>query len=186
MAENMDAWPHPGQDWPRLTGTYLQAWSNSEQLRAWYQYFLGVRPDLIQGAVTLAPRLPQKAGGVVFEARVGAGGIEAEYRPREEGWTYRWKLRGTAARLLLDLPGFTEIPVEAGEGDLLTAQLRADRLDWSLSNAVGELRLQGNAVPDPGLQAQQSAMDALFSGIRFAVPGDPLATPVMQGPRVTD
>jgi glycogen debranching enzyme len=186
MAENMDAWPHPGQDWPRLTGTYLQAWSNSEQLRTWYQYFLGIRPDLIQEAVTLAPRLPQKAGGVVFEARVGAGGIEAEYRPREEGWTYRWKLRGTAARLLLDLPGFTEIPVEAGEGDLLTAHLQADRLDWSLSNAAGELRLQGNAVPDPALQARRAAMDAIFSGIRFAAPGDPLATPVMQGPRVTD
>jgi len=186
MAENMDAWPHPGQDWPRLTGTYLQAWSNSEQLRTWYQYFLGIRPDLIQEAVTLAPRLPQKAGGVVFEARVGAGRVEADYRPREEGWTYRWKLRGTAARLLLDLPGFTEIPVEAGEGDLLTAHLQADRLDWSLSNAAGELRLQGNAVPDPALQARRAAMDAVFSGIRFAAPGDPLATPVMHGPRVTD
>lgn len=181
MAENMDAWPHPGQDWPRLTGTYLQAWSNSEQLRAWYQYFLGIRPDLVRGSVSLAPRLPEQAGGVEFEARVGEGAIEAHYQPGDKGWTYRWVVHGMAARLLMDLPGFAGIPIDIRAGELLMARVQAGRMDWSVSGAGGEVRSQGSAVADAGLQARQDALDGLFSATGFAVPGDPLAMPVMQG-----
>lgn len=181
MAENMDAWPHPGQDWPRLTGTYLQAWSNSEQLRAWYQYFLGVRPDLVRGFVALAPRLPREAGTVAFRSRIGAGVIDADYRPMDDGWTYSWRLDGIAARLLLDLHGFTTIPIEALPDERLTVDLRGDRLAWALSNPGGALREQGSAVADAGLQARQAALDEVFSGIGFAEPGDPQAMPVMRG-----
>jgi glycogen debranching enzyme len=181
MAENMDAWPHPGEDWPRLTGTYLQAWSNSEQLRTWYQHFLGVRPDLVRGHVTLAPRLPPEAGGIAFGARIGQGWLEAEYRPADQGWNYRWKLHGAPARLRLDLPGFAVLEIDALEGDLLTARVQADRLAWSLQGAAGERRRQGSAVADPGLLARQAELDAVLHGTRFAAPGDPMATPVMQG-----
>jgi hypothetical protein len=46
LPENLDAYPHPGESAPRLTGTFLQAWSNAEQLRVWHQGFLGIQPDL--------------------------------------------------------------------------------------------------------------------------------------------
>jgi hypothetical protein len=46
LPETMDAYPHPGEAAPRLTGTFLQAWSNAEYLRVWSEQFLGVRPDL--------------------------------------------------------------------------------------------------------------------------------------------
>ena len=58
LSENMDAYPHEGKNWPKLTGTYLQAWSNAEHIRVWYQYFLGIRPDMIKNSLTLAPRIP--------------------------------------------------------------------------------------------------------------------------------
>ena len=72
LPENLDAYPHPGESAPRLTGTYLQGWSNAEQLRVWYQGFLGVQPDLEQGVIRLAPRLPKAVGDVEFNSRIGA------------------------------------------------------------------------------------------------------------------
>jgi len=66
--ENLDAYPHPGESVPRLTGTYLQGWSNAEQLRVWYQGFLGIQPDLEQGVTRLAPRLPKAFGDVEFNS----------------------------------------------------------------------------------------------------------------------
>ncbi len=80
LPENLDAYPHPGESQPRLTGTYLQAWSNTEHLRAWYQDFLGVRPALDEARITLAPRLPTAAGDVDFEARVGSGSLRGVYQ----------------------------------------------------------------------------------------------------------
>ena len=73
LPENLDAYPHPGETAPRLTGTYLQGWSNAEQLRVWYQGFLGIQPDLERGVIHLAPRLPKSAGNVEFNSRVGVG-----------------------------------------------------------------------------------------------------------------
>ena len=49
LSENADAHPREGKSWAGRSGTFLQAWSNSEQLRVWYQYFLGIRPDLMSG-----------------------------------------------------------------------------------------------------------------------------------------
>ena len=83
LPENLDAYPHPGESAPRLTGTYLQGWSNAEQLRVWYQGFLGIQPDLEQGVIRLAPRLPRTFANVDFTSRVGAGVLSARYERLE-------------------------------------------------------------------------------------------------------
>ncbi|MBR5499014.1 MAG: hypothetical protein IKV75_02490, partial [Bacteroidales bacterium] len=41
LSENADAHPREGQTWVNRSGTFLQAWSNAEHLRVWYQHFLG-------------------------------------------------------------------------------------------------------------------------------------------------
>ena len=82
LPENLDAYPHPGEAVPRLTGTYLQAWSNAEHLRTWYQGFLGLQPDLEHDAVRLAPRLPAGFGVAEFTVRVGTGRLHGRYDHR--------------------------------------------------------------------------------------------------------
>lgn len=77
LTENMDAYPEEGKDWPKLTGAYLQAWSNSEQLRVWYQHFLGIQPDLINNMLTLAPRIPEQIKELTYNIKVGNGRIDA-------------------------------------------------------------------------------------------------------------
>jgi hypothetical protein len=79
LPETMDAYPHPGETWPRLTGAFLQAWSNAEQLRVWYQYVLGIRPEMLKQEILLAPRLPSKLGAAGFSVSVGAGSLHGTF-----------------------------------------------------------------------------------------------------------
>ena len=119
LPENLDAYPHPGESVPRLTGTYLQGWSNAEQLRVWYQGFLGIQPDLEHGAIRLAPRLPRTFADVDFNARVGAGVLNARYERYGDGWIYRWQLTGLATTLNVDIIPFEQRAFDAVAGDTL-------------------------------------------------------------------
>lgn len=62
-----------------LSGTFLQAWSNSEQLRVWYQYFLGIRPDLLNNTITIEPRLPSEVTDVETSVLLGRGKLHYSY-----------------------------------------------------------------------------------------------------------
>lgn len=73
LSENADAHPRPGCDWVNLSGTFLQAWSNAEYLRVWYQYFLGIRPDLLNGTIIVEPNLPAEIKSLVTSVKIGNG-----------------------------------------------------------------------------------------------------------------
>ena len=181
LGENMDAYPHPGESWPRLTGTYLQAWSNSEQLRIWYQHFLGVRPDIASGVVTLAPRLPADFGQVDFSARIGDGSIRGVYQQRDGVMRYDWIAEDVSFEARLDLPGYAiqSIPLRAGQS-LVVAQHPADFVETRLFDADGRLLQSFTSKPDDRFRARQDAIDQLFEDLRPAAPGDPAVHAVMK------
>ncbi|MGM9869822.1 MAG: amylo-alpha-1,6-glucosidase [Sodaliphilus sp.] len=79
LSENADAHPRQGKQWVNRSGTFLQAWSNSEHLRVWYQYFLGIRPDLMNGVVVVEPRLPQAITRLETTMNIGDGRIVYAY-----------------------------------------------------------------------------------------------------------
>ncbi len=83
QAELLDAIAHPGETYPRLSGTFAQAWNLAEFLRNIYQDFLGVQPHAPFGQFTLAPALPDSLSQVAFEFAVGAATIKAEYSRRD-------------------------------------------------------------------------------------------------------
>ena len=190
LAENADAWPHPGKDEPSLTGTYLQAWSNTEQLRAWYQVFLGLRPDMIEGVVTLAPRLPDDFGFVSFEVRVGTGSIHGVYEigdqtgffdeKGESSHFFRWLSEGFKGRLSVELPGFDPLVLNIVDGDIVDARLVAGRLEWRHKESVFAERASGTLKQDEAALQRQARLDRIFEGIGFAQPGDANTLPVMQ------
>jgi glycogen debranching enzyme len=180
LPENLDAYPHPGELQPRLTGTYLQAWSNAEQLRTWYQGFLGLHPELDRGAVRVAPRLPSGLGNVEFVARVGQGALHARYERIDGGRRYTWRLQGQGAVIEIDLVPFATgaVRVEPGES-LVVAQL-ADRLKVSRVQRDGAVA----AVTQLGRSAEraraQARYDTILQGTTFAQPGTAAAHRVMQ------
>lgn len=79
LSENADAHPREGKDWVKRSGTFLQAWSNAEHLRVWYQYFLGIRPDLLNGRIVIDPHIPSEITCLEASVKVGNGTLDYRY-----------------------------------------------------------------------------------------------------------
>ena len=59
------------------TGTYSQAWSVSEYSRAFYQDYMGIRPNVPARQLYFTPHFPAEIGG--FQAKVRYGSYETLY-----------------------------------------------------------------------------------------------------------
>jgi glycogen debranching enzyme len=180
LTETMDACPHPGERWPRLTGAFLQAWSNAEHLRVWYQYFLGVRPDMVSDRVLLAPRLPADLNLVEFTARIGAGSIHAAFDTVAGGRRYVYRLAGQPATLTLDIAPFAIGGFAASAGDVLVAEIRPDGLHARLESGSGVTRDSVVLPVSAERRARQAALDTILDGTRFAEPDRADSHPVMK------
>ena len=113
LSENADAHPRDGQTWVNRSGTFLQAWSNAEHLRIWYQHFLGIRPDLLSGVITVEPKLPSEITELETSVKIGNGTLHYRYA---EG-KVAVKLEGIDAELDIYEPvGQTTSPIFDGVG----------------------------------------------------------------------
>ena len=179
LPETMDAYPHPGEAEPRLTGTFLQAWSNAEQLRVWYQFFLGVRPDLAKGSVLLAPRLPDTLRAVDFTVRVGAGTIRGIYDGQPGARRYVYRLAGLSTALTVDIQPFAIRTFAASSGDSLVVEVRGEELRVRLVSSAGAVQTSVVLAPLPARRAHQAMLDAILAGAAFAAPRPVESHPVM-------
>ena len=108
LSENADAHPREGQTWVNRSGTFLQAWSNAEHLRVWYQHFLGIRPDLLNGKVVIEPKLPSEITHLETSVKIGDGTLHYEYKDGKVSA----RLEGCPAELVvLPVSGQTDSPV---------------------------------------------------------------------------
>ena len=111
LSENADAHPREGQNWVNRSGTFLQAWSNAEHLRVWYQHFLGIRPDLLNGVIVVEPHLPSEITSLETSVKIGKGTLHYRYKDGK----VTVKLDGIDAELQISEPsGQTESPVFDG------------------------------------------------------------------------
>ena len=111
LSENADAHPREGQDWVKRSGTFLQAWSNAEHLRVWYQYFLGIRPALLDNRIVIEPKLPSEITSVETSVKIGNGTLHYKYADGKVSVS----LEGCDAELEIHEPaGHTESPVFEG------------------------------------------------------------------------
>jgi glycogen debranching enzyme len=180
LPETMDAYPHPGEKLPRLTGTFLQAWSNAEQLRVWYQYLLGIRPDLLHGDILLAPRLPAVLNLVEFRCRVGRGALLGSFDRVAGARRYRYRLRDQAARLTLDVAPYEVRSFAAAAGDALVAVIRPDGLHARLESATGVAKDTALLPPSLARTLRQKDLDAILAGTRFVQPRAADSHPTMK------
>ena len=111
LSENADAHPRKGQTWVNRSGTFLQAWSNAEHLRVWYQHFLGIRPDLLSGKIIIEPRIPSEITSIETSVKVGKGTLHYKYKNGK----VTVALEGCDAQLIVSEPvGHTDSPVFEG------------------------------------------------------------------------
>ena len=111
LSENADAHPREGKTWVNRSGTFLQAWSNAEHLRVWYQHFLGIRPDLLEGVIVIEPRIPSEITSLETSVKIGNGTLRYKYADGK----VKVKLEGIDAELEIHEPaGQTDSPVFEG------------------------------------------------------------------------
>lgn len=180
LSENADAYPHQGQVWPKLTGAYLQAWSNAEHLRVWYQYFLGIRPDMTNNVITIAPRIPAEIKKLDYTVLVGEGSIKANYissgranassRTQTPLTTYRYYFNNLKIKALIDVFPFGIQEIEIEPSATLKLSI-ADHVLMIIVEKQGEPVKKITVTPSSERMNQQLPVDQLLKDIQFAEPG---------------
>ncbi|WP_051424689.1 amylo-alpha-1,6-glucosidase [Paenibacillus graminis] len=181
LSENMDAYPQEGQGSAKLTGAYLQAWSNAEQLRVWYQYFLGFRPDMINHRLTLAPRIPGEIGDLQSRVKIGSGTIDLTYTATgATEQTYLYGFTGIGLTVVIDISPFKLLHIEV-END---CELKITRSELDLKVILSDKT--GTTVKEiivsrlPLRVEQELNVNQLFKNVKFAEPMDLENHPVMK------
>ncbi len=170
LSENADAHPREGATWARRSGTFLQAWSNAEQLRVWYQYFLGIRPDMVNRVIVLNPQLPSDVTSITYSERVGQGDIIGTYERTDDSVTYGYMLRDEEAVLRIAIPTFAPFDVAVADGDAVLINVKDNTLTLTVRNADGTEREEVAYSPDATLQQRAAENDAFFAGTQFCTP----------------
>ena len=165
LLECADAWCRPGQIWSRRSGTFLQSWSNSEQLRVWSQYFLGVRPNLLDGVLVVAPRIPSELNNVETTVAIGCGRLEYVFK-RYDGKQYlSLTLSGQkSVDLSCELKEYDAVSLTLGQGK--TIEIEWDSSLLTITDGVKRLSLQ----PNPEESMRVASNNEYFDGVDFAMP----------------
>ena len=179
LAETMDAYPHSGEPEPRLTGTFLQAWSNAEHLRVWYQFFIGVRPDLMHGNVLLAPRMPVAVRAVDATVPIGHGSLQCVYESINGARRFTYRLRGQTASLTLDIAPYQARTFAVKPGDELVALVMDDGVHVTVGATGAAPTSRVLLAPSPARQANAAFIGATLHGASFARPRAPESHDVM-------
>lgn len=169
LSENLDAYPRPGHTWPRLTGAYLQAWSNAEQLRVWHQHFLGIRPDAPNHQLVLAPQLPAAVQRLAYHFTVGTSLIAAEYQAAPQP-THTYRLGAQSTGITVDIAPFAPVRVAAPAHATLHVARMPQQLTVRLLSATGQELSRQTAAPVPARLARQQQNDQVLSNLPFAHP----------------
>jgi glycogen debranching enzyme len=82
----------PIQENDNEAGTYSQAWSLAEYIRAVYQHYLGIHPDALRGEVLIRPAVPETWGTVRFRFRVGRSEVRTVYERPSSDLRYRFRI----------------------------------------------------------------------------------------------
>lgn len=108
ISELLDAAPRADEKEPRLSGTFTQAWSLAEFIRVFYQDYAGINVDVVEGRITLNPRLPSDIKMVSLNIACGSQTIRATYELTPEGALL--KLSSPPGASVIDIVGQWQLP----------------------------------------------------------------------------
>lgn len=170
LSENADAHPREGETWAKRSGTFLQAWSNAEQLRVWYQHFLGIRPDMVNGVVTVNPQLPTDITSLTYSQRIGKGDIIGTFERTDELTAYGYILRNEAATLRFDIPLYDSFEIAVQPGEIVLLKDMNGELTIKHTAQDGTVVNETTIDRSEGLVKQATENDAFFEGTQFCTP----------------
>lgn len=168
LSENADALPRPGRTTGKPSGTFLQAWSNAEQLRVWYQYFLGVRPDLTRNEVLLQPVIPQSIRQLNQQLRIGKGWLQCSYTDNGAS-LYAYTPIEAALNLRVSIPPFPTFKKLIPAGTTLQIQNQVDYLDVQIIEH-GKPTESFQVDIDLGKKTQMRTEEEFWKDVHFCTP----------------
>ena len=110
LSENADALPREGKSWSKQSGTFLQAWSNAEQIRVWYQCFLGIQPALDKNIINIVPNIPDDLTELNYSVLTGNGKLIGKYK-FDKGVHFTYKIENLSSIVNFILPGYDTLSV---------------------------------------------------------------------------
>lgn len=170
LSENADAHPREGASWANRSGTFLQAWSNAEQLRVWYQYFLGIRPDMVNRVINLNPQLPSAVTSLTYSQRVGNGDIIGTFERTADETAYGYIMRDEAVTLRFDIPLYATFDIAVQPGEVVLLSDKEGALTVKHNAADGSTISETTYNQDEALVEQAAENDAFFAGTQFCQP----------------
>ena len=169
ISENFDAIPRDGKNFADKTGTFLQAWSNAEYLRVWYQSFIGIMPNSISKTITITPRIPSDFKNIEFSEKIMNGEILGKYSiDKNTSIVYDYKFNNIDSKIILDLEGYKNISIDVVSGDFLSVNIN-DNPMLEIVKANGEIRSIVLDKSSSKLELQKQS-DELFKSFEFLKP----------------
>lgn len=170
LPENADAWPRAGHTWANPSGTFLQAWSNAEHIRVWYQDFLGIRPKLTDETMTINPAIPSALDRLQYSQLIAQGRIEGAFERGQNYRSYAYRFVNFSATTAFDIEQYATVTVNATPGTTVELLAQGDRLQVTVRNDRGTRLNRYTVSLDADKVERQRHSDRLFADIRFAIP----------------
>lgn len=171
LSECADAWCRPGKTWARRTGTFLQAWSNAEQIRVWSQCFLGVKPDMLNRAIDIAPRIPSRLTDFSTRVCLGEGSLHYSYKKSGGKVVYNFIWRGKQpVTLNIDLSRTEDFAVVLDKGASVEVVVDHDKAVATTVGAEGAKSASVTASADAAKVTFLRKCKAALGDVRFAEP----------------
>lgn len=169
LAENADALPETGKSWAKRSGTFLQAWSNAEQLRVWYQCFMGVKPDLINKKVNIKPRIPDALKEISGNIPIGDASLHFNFNRQDSVKAYSYEILNYDGVLNIEMELIKPVEIHVESGDHITIIESGKEIAISQKHQDGSVD-EISWLVEQSLLSRYKILDSLFENISFAKP----------------
>ena len=179
QSELLDAVPREGEQEPRLSGTFTQAWNLAEFIRNMYDDYLGIRVNRFDHQLRFTPRIPPELGNVSASINLGGGSLPVAVT--SENRSMRLTVDGSALRNG-GLGNFNLQGQKSGEvavfeiaippGARITIEQTPDRMTVTAGDSL--LNVQPEFRPIPGAE--------VLGDLPFAIADFSPDLPALRGP----
>lgn len=169
LSENADALPREGMKRGKLSGTFLQAWSNSEQIRVLYQQFFGIRPDMLENKVVIEPKIPAKLNEIKSSVIIGKGKLNYEFT-REDGETYIFSSENLEIRLIISLEQFKTFSIKIKPRQIIKIIVKDGEARVETSTMMNNTSQKFSVSQDKEKIKRLNERNQFFAGTDFVKP----------------
>ncbi len=169
LSENADALPRDGKKRGKLSGTFLQAWSNAEHIRVLYQQFFGIRPDMLENKITIEPKIPAELTEIKSSVLVGDGKLKYSFK-RDEGEIYIFSGENLKTNLIISLPKHKRFSMNLEPNQIIKITVKDSVAEVENSIVVKNTSIKFRVMQDKEKMKKINEKNQFFAGTDFVKP----------------